>query len=368
MVFAAIFWIIQYIIVHLFVQMPKVDCVAAIGVRCKTGWRNSFIRKNQFVMVTNLSSAVQQPVIAKYVQPYRNGIQSYNLSRHAIGMVLRGKKYIYSGDVRQEINRGDLFFLATGNHYIEDQPETNRPFEQIMFYYTPAQLASILSQLSITYHLNISNDHSCAACREQNYVVCEATNTLRNFFISTNQYIKDELFNHDETAENLKMTELIYLIVSQDDSCIKSKVMDNADTCKESFEQIIYAHIFEDIAIEELARMCNRSLTSFKKEFKKHFSEPPHRWFIKQRLMHARLLLISTNKSISEVGLECGFPNTSHFIKLFKKAYGHTPVGYRHRHVYCSEATAAANGTSDDQFDHGQLPIDGCEPPMAVGE
>lgn len=281
-------------------------------------------------MVNNYPSAVQQPVIAKYVQPYRNGIQSQNLSRNGIGMVLRGKKFIYSGDVREEVSRGDIFFLATGNHYIEDLPEENRPFEQIVFYYTPAQLATILSQLSITYHMNISNIHSCERCREHSFVVSAATTSLRNFFITTNQYIKDELFNHDETAENLKMTELIYLIVSQEDSCIKSKVMDNADTGKESFEQTIYSHIFEDIPIEELARMCNRSLTSFKKEFKRHFFEPPHRWFIKQRLMHARLLLISSNKSISEIGLECGFPNTSHFIKLFKKAYEHTPAGYRH--------------------------------------
>ncbi len=320
-------------------------------------------------MANNFSTAVQQPVIAKYAQPFHNGIQSYNLSRHGIGMVLRGKKYIYSGDVRQEIGRGDLFFLATGNHYIEDQPEANRPFEQIMFYYTPSQLASILSQLSITYHLNISNDHSCAACREQNFVVCEATSALRNFFLTTNNYIKDELFNHDETAENLKMTELIYLIVSQEDNCIKSKVMDNADTGKESFEQIIYAHIFEDIPIEELARMCNRSLTSFKKEFKKHFIEPPHRWFIKQRLMHARLLLISTNKSISEVGLECGFPNTSHFIKLFKKAYGHTPVSYRHRHVGGTEVaakTVSCSTVGSSTVD--VIDVDELEQQIAVGE
>lgn len=108
--------------------------------------------------------------------------------------------------------------------------------------------------------------------------------------------------------------------------------MANADSAKESFEQIVFAHIFDDIAINDLARLCNRSLTSFKKEFKKHYFEPPHRWFIKQRLMHARLLLISTNKSVSEIGNECAFPNTSHFIKLFKKTYDYTPAGYRHRH------------------------------------
>ena len=64
------------------------------------------------------------------------------------------------------------------------------------------------------------------------------------------------------------------------------------DLTKENFEQIVHNSIFTDISIEELAAKCNRSLTSFKKEFRKHFFEPPHKWFIRQRLMHSRLLLI----------------------------------------------------------------------------
>jgi len=287
-------------------------------------------------------ASTQQPIIVKYVQQYHNGIQSFNLSRHGIGYVLRGKKYIYTGDVRQAVNRGDMFFLGTGNHYVEDIPESNRPFEQIIVYYTPAQLAKILSQLSITYHLNICSDHTCDDSRDKSHIVYPATNSLRNFFITTNQYLRDELFAHDETAENLKMTELIYLIISQGDSCIKNKILDNADASKETFEQIIYEHIFNDMPIDALARLCNRSLTSFKKEFKKHFAAPPHRWFINQRLMHARLLLISTSKSVSEIGIECGFPNTSHFIKLFKKSYDLTPAEYRRNHFVDNSQSQAA--------------------------
>ncbi len=60
---------------------------------------------------------------------------------------------------------------------------------------------------------------------------------------------------------------------------------------------------------------------------------PPHKWYIRQRLMHSRLLLISTSKSISEIGNACTFPNTSHFIKLFKKEYQMTPAAYRNRHI-----------------------------------
>ncbi|MCD8185776.1 MAG: helix-turn-helix transcriptional regulator, partial [Rikenellaceae bacterium] len=63
----------------------------------------------------------------------------------------------------------------------------------------------------------------------------------------------------------------------------------------------------------------------------KHFNAPPHKWFVRQRLMHARLQLISTSKSVAEIGNECNFPSTSHFIKLFKKEYKLTPVAYRHK-------------------------------------
>lgn len=128
------------------------------------------------------------------------------------------------------------------------------------------------------------------------------------------------------------MTELIYLITSHDDSCIKSKILSNVDAAKENFEQTIYDHIFKDVSIEELARLTHRSLTSFKKEFRRIYEMPPHKWFIRQRLIHSRLLLLSTSKSISEIGVICSFPNTSHFIKLFKKAYGFTPASYRNGH------------------------------------
>ena len=143
------------------------------------------------------------------------------------------------------------------------------------------------------------------------------------------------------------MTELIYLLASHEDCCIKSKLLSNVDSAKENFEQIVYDHIFKDISIEELSKLTNRSLTSFKKEFRRHFQMPPHKWYIRQRLMHSRLLLISTSKSISEIGNECTFPNTSHFIKLFKKEYQMTPATYRHRHI--SSLTAEQPALQDVQ-------------------
>lgn len=232
----------------------------------------------------------------------------------------------------QEVGRGDLFYLGTGTHYIENIPEDGKAFEQVVFYYTPEEASRILAHLSLDYGLDIHNDHTCGQCAEKNHVIQPGWPTVRDFFHCVGLYLKEGLFSHDKIAENIKMTELVYLIVTHPDCCLKSKLLNNSDTVRENFQQIIRNSIFKDKTIDELAKECNRSLTSFKKEFKKHFYEPPHRWFIKQRLMQSRLLLISSGKSISQIGAECRFPNTSHFIKLFKKEYGMTPATYRSKY------------------------------------
>lgn len=48
-------------------------------------------------------------------------------------------------------------------------------------------------------------------------------------------------------------------------------------------------------------------------------------------LEEARQLLSNTDKSISSIIEELGFSNRSHFYRLFKTAFGETPLDYRKR-------------------------------------
>lgn len=274
----------------------------------------------------------RQPVIVKTTQSERGGVHSFDVARCALGYVLSGRKYIYNGDVRREVGPGDIFFLSKGTHFVEEVPEGRKAFEQIVFFYTPDQLGRIISQLSINHSIDVRVGHSCDDCRGREYVISRGWGTLKHFFNSVDNYLRDGLFARDTTAEILKLTELVYHIVSHQDCCIRTRVLGSTDPEKEFFEKSVYDYIFSDVTLEELARRNNRSLTSFKKAFKNHFNDPPHRWVVRQRLMHSRLLLISTNKSIALIGAECRFPNTSHFIKLFRKEFGMTPAGYRRKY------------------------------------
>ena len=270
------------------------------------------------------------PTILRIVSARNNGIEVVNLSRYAICYIVRGSANIYCGDHRTTLSRGDVCCLGLGNHYIEHIPEPNRPFEQLVIYYTPDNLHNTLRQLACSYDFQVSNAHTCSFCRTSNFVAMPAWESLRALFAVTDELLmRENRRSGNEVIEGIRISEIFYEIASHEDCCLKSKFLSNVDSSKENFEQVIYGNVFSDISIEELARECNRSLTAFKKEFRRRFNSPPHRWIIRQRLEHARLLLLTTDKSVSEIGYECTFPNTSHFIKLYRKQFRVTPAAFR---------------------------------------
>lgn len=275
----------------------------------------------------------QQPIIVKYIGTSNNGVQSHPQSRYAIGHILRGTKFVYRGDHCERLTKGDVFYMGVGCHYTEDIPDENNKYEQITFYYSPEDLQKILLLLSVTYGLNITNDDTCGKCDSNSALSIINWEKLRSFFINTNSYLRDENYQRDMTVEHIKMTELICLIVSSDNCCIKSRLMSNIDSEKQNFEQVIYDNVFKDLSLADLSSLTNRSLTSFKKTFMKYYNMSPHKWYIKMRLQHSKLLLISTSKSIAEIGVACTFPNTSHFIKLFKREYSMTPATHRTKYL-----------------------------------
>lgn len=81
-------------------------------------------------MKNSLNSSAQQPMIVKYVEALHNGIQSQALSRYAIGYILRGTKYIYDGDKRQTLTRGDV---SSGTTISRTSRKTGSPSNKCSF-------------------------------------------------------------------------------------------------------------------------------------------------------------------------------------------------------------------------------------------
>lgn len=88
----------------------------------------------------------------------------------------------------------------------------------------------------------------------------------------------------------------------------------------------------EPIGVSFLAKRTSMSESSFVRAFRRIFASTPGQYVITTRLNAARKLLEETDKTLSEIALECGFCDQSHFCRVFTKERGMTPGEYRRRH------------------------------------
>lgn len=86
------------------------------------------------------------------------------------------------------------------------------------------------------------------------------------------------------------------------------------------------ANFREDLTLEEFASYTGRSLATFKRDFAKISPLTPEKWLLEKRLDFAHKLLTEEHKMVSDVYLEAGFRNRTHFSTAFRKRYGVTPA------------------------------------------
>jgi AraC family transcriptional regulator len=93
--------------------------------------------------------------------------------------------------------------------------------------------------------------------------------------------------------------------------------------------QYIDEHLSEEISLSSLANLVRLSPYHFCRAFKQSFGVPPHRYLTRRRIERAKRLLAERTLSVTEIGLEVGFCETSAFTAAFRKLSGETPTDYR---------------------------------------
>jgi AraC-like DNA-binding protein len=86
----------------------------------------------------------------------------------------------------------------------------------------------------------------------------------------------------------------------------------------------------DDVTVAELWRASSFSRTEFSRVFRRVQGVPP-RTYLQERKVERAKLLLGSNRPISEIALELGFYDQSHFTRVFKQLTGETPGGYRRR-------------------------------------
>ena len=89
-------------------------------------------------------------------------------------------------------------------------------------------------------------------------------------------------------------------------------------------------NLAEELSLQQLADIAGMSPHYFAQLFKQSTGSPPHRYVLSRRIERAKEKLAGSRRgNVTEVGLEVGFQNPSHFAKIFQKFVGTSPSRFQ---------------------------------------
>jgi AraC family transcriptional regulator len=91
----------------------------------------------------------------------------------------------------------------------------------------------------------------------------------------------------------------------------------------------IEEHLAEPISLTVLGQLVRLSPNYFCRAFSQSFGIPPQRYHIGQRMERAKTMLAKHADSVTDIGLNVGYSETSAFSNAFRRVTGQTPSAYR---------------------------------------
>lgn len=113
---------------------------------------------------------------------------------------------------------------------------------------------------------------------------------------------------------------------------------DISDTCSLKMSEEMYKvlsyidnNYMTELSLRKLAEIMNMSESNLSRNFKKCMGVGFAQYLMNKRVNYAIYLLQTSEKTVLEIALHCGFNNTASFYKAFKKITNRNPKDYRDR-------------------------------------
>lgn len=234
---------------------------------------------------------------------------------HMLVWFISGETKIIQADKSYLFKAGDIFLIPR-NHLatIINYPKDGLPHKAVVMHLTKEKLKDFYSKIEI------KDQHIREEVKIHSF---DKHPLLESCLASLIPYfdMKDSL---PENIAALKITEAIS-ILREIDKNIDSVLADFDEPGKIDLINFMEKNYMFNMSLERFGYLTGRSLSTFNRDFRKIFQTTPQRWLTQKRLELAYYHLIEKNKKPSDVFMEVGFEDLSHFSFAFKKQYGFAP-------------------------------------------
>lgn len=237
--------------------------------------------------------------------------------------------YMYSGEIVIEekgkttrLHKGECAFIRKDfSVQMTKQAWNGEQFKAIFLMFSPKFLRSFYNRLDKNTLPKDAKRNKISLCK-----LPSNRPDIVSLFESMTPYFNSNIEPTEELLQ-LKMVEGMYVLLNTSKNLYAS-VFDFTDPWKIDILDFLESNYMNDISMEEIANYTGRSLSTFKRDFKKCSTLSPREWLIHHRLEAAHELIRKGGRKVSEICFEVGFKNLSHFSKIYKERYGISPKGY----------------------------------------
>jgi AraC-like DNA-binding protein len=247
-----------------------------------------------------------------YSQKSREGEQF--IPEHVFGYTLSGSSEVYIGNKSFIFKEGDFrFFRKNQLSRYTKYPPPGGEYRSISIFMDQDILRSMSGELNM--HMDRPSN--------ENAILLKPNNLLRNYINSLTPYL-DHTNDINKMLTDIKVKEAIMILLETNPD-LKNILFDFSEPGKIDLEAYMNEHYKFNVDLNRFAYLTGRSLATFKRDFEKIFNTSPNRWLQKKRLNDAYYLIKEKGWKSSDVYLEVGFKDLSHFSFAFKKTFGMAP-------------------------------------------
>jgi len=251
------------------------------------------------------------PFIYLHVSSESTKKSKLNFTRACISIILSGEKRVFGDCKYDSFRQGDLIVFKPGNYLGYEVIETESAYSSLMMFFDPGK---IFNRPIATSSGKVS--------------VYRADDYLLHFGRSCELLCREGKLTTDETLHQIKFREFQHYVMSHGPDLFSFFYAGKPDHQTESLKSCIERCWNSSLSLEEIAFLCNMSLSSFKRAFQRIYHESPGKWLKRKRLEHAAILIKTFNRNPSEVYMETGYADYSSFSHSFKKEFGVSPKEY----------------------------------------
>jgi len=246
------------------------------------------------------------------------------LDRNAISLVISGQKTMTFPEKTVHPNDNEIHFLSAGHCVASVDISKQKEFRSILIFFDDRELAEF-------FRINagfVDKTTKALKVNPDAYVAFEKDSFI-DHFIDSLQLMLSRGKEISTSMKRIKLQELLqHLLENHTRQFLAFKYRGQLSSIELTIRKVVETNLLSNLTIEEMAFLCNLSLSTFKRQFKKIYSESPNSWILAQKMSLAAQMLANQKEKPAEIWFKLGFETHSGFTKSFKKHFGVAPKDY----------------------------------------